>query len=446
MQKTKLMIVLLSLMLTLLLFGCSPKVAEQAQATASVITELERPQSQEIMVEFEDPGFEQIIRDAMDKPIGDIYESDLEQIKRLGIWNGSVLLDDAKEGAPSSALKNRDKLISLKDIQHLKNLEVLEIRSDSFTNYEYIVSLHSLKELSLGNSNNDIAWINQLSSLETLSLSGMSIEVLPPLNGLQNLKTLILPSSVISTSTGALELPNLEYLDLDSAEIEDLDFIKNLENLKFLNISWCTMLTDISGISGLTNLEILYMDRVRINKLNPLQGLSNLKEIEAESTHFENIDGLCGMDSLVHLVLGINNGTDLSALSTLTNLEELSIETSDKRKCNSIFPYIAELENIELINIVCDGYVDDTASNVADLSVLSPLESLQSLRILNGNITDISALTSLTNLESLNLVDNNVTDISVVLELPKLEYLNIAFNPIEDYSVLDQLDSLRVTK
>jgi Leucine-rich repeat (LRR) protein len=114
------------------------------------------------------------------------------------------------------------------------------------------------------------------------------------------------------------------------------------------------------------------------------------------------------------LYLGINQISDLTPLSVLTDLQELSVNNNQ----------------------------------ISDLSPLSELKNLNQLSLPRNQITDITPLSNLTNLGgafgTLNLRDNQITDLSPLSNLTNLEWLTIRDNPISDLTPLESLTNLNV--
>ncbi|MCE2415048.1 leucine-rich repeat domain-containing protein [Candidatus Poribacteria bacterium] len=75
-------------------------------------------------------------------------------------------------------------------------------------------------------------------------------------------------------------------------------------------------------------------------------------------------------------------------------------------------------------------------AEVSDLTPLAGLLSLKTLKLYGNNISDITPLSNLTALKHLQLHDNQITDLTPLTHLTNLEELTIAGNPIADFSPL----------
>ena len=149
-----------------------------------------------------DPGLEELIREAIDKPYGPIYVEDLEGLTIL----------DAGLNAPGRGIAD------LTGLEYCTDLESLHLWSNEIT---------------------DIAPLSQLVNLESLNLGGNEITDLSPLS----------------------QLVNLEELDLRWNEITDLSPLSHLVNLWSLNLS-SNEITDIAPLvlnSGLSEGDMVYL-------------------------------------------------------------------------------------------------------------------------------------------------------------------------------------------
>ncbi|WP_051542200.1 DUF5050 domain-containing protein [Clostridium lundense] len=148
------------------------------------------------IVTFKDKELEQTVRNAINKPIGDIYKSDVEKITELIVETKGI-----------------------QDISGIENLINLQI-----------LSLH-INEIS------DISPLKELTNLQRLGLGENKISDISPLKG----------------------LTNLQRLNLCNNRINDISELKNLTNLQELNLEGNSM-SDISALKGLTNLQNLYLN------------------------------------------------------------------------------------------------------------------------------------------------------------------------------------------
>ena len=479
-MKKKVAVIIICILISLILPACGTdaqtarlQTGENEQIISSPPDAMQA--TQPTVVEFDNSVFEASIRLALDKPDGDIYQYELDNIYRLVIyWDDYAKINEAADEYIASEdylykgqidSWQEPYVISLTDITMLPNLEELYITDLGINDAEALAGLSNLRLLCLtSDAINDISWIQSLTSLETVILKNNCLKIIPDINSLNNLVYLDLSSNGIEGSESILSLPNLEVFDLAANELTDVDFIRNLLNLQELWLSGNHELSNINGLVNLTNLTELHMDNIIcLESLDSLSNLSNLRILGLEDTGVYDVTGFEGLSSLKELRMIVNEGVDMTPISKLGNLEYLYAMVHDKKKYSVLLPHLAGLTNLKTLYLDCNPmYYDYDASNVTDISYLKDLTNLELLHIYDGEVKDIEALRGMTelksliindgqiadisplaglvNLELLELYSNEISDISVLANLHNLKILFIENNPIEDYSVLDQLD------
>ncbi|MCM1060271.1 MAG: leucine-rich repeat domain-containing protein [Eubacterium sp.] len=197
---------------------------------------------------------------------------------------------------------------------------------------------------------------------------------------------------------------------------EDIDKLNRLNNLTSLNLF----------IKNENFNDISQLKRLTLNNLTELI-------IEGRDCKINDINAISNFTNLTKFHILINNQiSDISILSDLTNLEELTIiggKISD----------ISALENLN--NLKC---LDLNRNQIRDISVISKLMKLEELDLSNNKINDISALKSLTNLKVLDLSNNQISDINNLNDLTILKFLNLRGNQIYDINALKELTECEV--
>lgn len=125
-----------------------------------------------------------------------------------------------------------------------------------------------------------------------------------------------------------------------------------------------------------------------------------------------------------------------SNLQKLTNIQ-FSCSKSDTSKIVYSLDGIEHCTNLSFLSI--------SYSNITDLTPLTKLQNLKTLRISGDYATrialeDISPIASLTGLTELGIIATNIKDISPILSLTNLKTLYIGRNDIADYSTLANLN------
>lgn len=84
-----------------------------------------------------------------------------------------------------------------------------------------------------------------------------------------------------------------------------------------------------------------------------------------------------------------------------------------------------------------------TANQVSDISVLANLKLLDRLDLANTAVSDVTPLAKLENLTELQLDGSRVSDISPLANLPKLERLTLNRTPVKDVRPLKTVTTLK---
>jgi Leucine-rich repeat (LRR) protein len=141
--------------------------------------------------------------------------------------------------------------------ESLENLQLGEFNEKKIS-LTLLGKLSNLNYLSVVRNSNGLESIIDLTKLNELALTGYSIDKLPYLNKLENLKRL--------------------YIGFGTTK--SLDNIGNLKNIEELDILWVKQLSDINAISHLTGLiKLKIEDEKQITSLPDLSKLKQLKNI-----------------------------------------------------------------------------------------------------------------------------------------------------------------------
>ena len=271
-------------------------------------------------------------------------------------------------------------------VGEMEGLEELYIRNRGIRDLTGLQFAINLRRLNLDdNEFSDLSPLAGLINLEELWINESFVSDLSPLRGLINLFRLWPRRSLISDLSPIAGLINLRSISLRGNPLSDISPLRGLINLTELWVDDDTQVSDLSPIAGLPNLERLSFDGDKVSNLSPLARLVSLKRIR--------IDDLEG------------SSFNLSALATLTNLEEISMHDGDR----------------------------------LDLSPLASLTRLRELHITNSGISDIRPLARLTGLVRMNLSENEISDISPLVGLTNLKWVILIRNQITDLSLVNRL-------
>ena len=141
-----------------------------------------------IIVQFEDPNLEQVVRDNINKPEGLLYLSDVIGIKHLNAFTRGI--------------------VSLEGIQYLQNLQNLNF---------------------WGNQVSDISALQNLTNLWYLYFGGNQASDISALQNLTNLSYLDFRGNQVSDISVLENLTNLWYLDFSNNQVSDISALVNNE-------------------------------------------------------------------------------------------------------------------------------------------------------------------------------------------------------------------------
>ena len=328
----------------------------------------------------------------------------------------------------------------IEPLQYMVNLTYLDLRENKITDLSALEPLTELRSLNLRqNEISDLSPLAGMTQMEELQLSGGSgnngnagISDLSPLANMKNLTYLSLPpGSAISDLSPLAELTSLTEISFDGS----------------WGNSVSSGISDLTPLAGLTNLESLRILVSGVEDLSPLENLTNLTELQLAGS-FNQVDlaPLAGLTNLKSLELqrigNVASGLtaeDLSCLSGMTKLQSLRL---DMGQLNSL----SGMENLtELKECYLYGNLSFT-----DLSPLAGLTKLQQLQIspngsnTNPYIEDFSPLANLTQLQSLYLyTDGYVKDLTAFSKLTSLQSLSMNADGLASFQGIENLTELR---
>lgn len=362
------------------------------------------------VVTFPDPNLEAVIREAINKPTGTIYDLDLEEVISLSAYNRNI--------------------IDLTGLEHCNNLTWLSLESNQISDISPLANLTSLTGLYLSHNRiSDISPLANLTSLPRLTLDHNQISNIPPLSNLISLGFLGLCGNQISDISPLSGLPNLTFLDLQDNQISMI----SLTNVPDLDTLWLcgNQISDITALANLTNLKDLSLCDNPISDLSPLSTLTSLAWLYCGWNQVSDVSALSSLANLTFLVLTMNQISDISPLSSLTNLNYLELGYNP----------ISDLSPLSTLTSLT-GLSLHSISSITDISPLSNLTGLTDLSITGAEVSDISPLTGLTSLVRLDLNFNQITDISAIGGLINLQGLRLAWNQISNITALANLTNL----
>jgi len=280
----------------------------------------------------------------------------------------------------------------------------------------------ALDNMGLGNS--IISQLQQLYSLDNLSLAGNNISDISGISALGGLTTLNLSNNNIYDISPLMSLTGLRTLYLDNNPLTDISVLTQLKNLSTLSIKGIK-LTDVQQkalASELPNCAIHSEASEEENQDISFGGVTfstDVAELNLSGMGLQNISALSNCKNLQHLDLSGNNITDLSPLMDLPQLKWLNLSNN----------YISDLR--ALMGMSSIRFLNVSGNYIGTTVPLGNMTGLTELHLSDNNIYDFSGIKKLKNLQVLGLANTNLTNEALLslMELTNLTSLNIENNP-----------------
>jgi|GEM_PF-1277318 len=223
-------------------------------------------------ITFPDTGLESAIRSELNKPVGDIYRTELIPITELQ--------------ADSMGISD------LTGLENCINLEVLSLENNQVIDLSPIAGLSILEDLNLAkNQVTNIDALTGLVKLWRLSLKENQIASITALSGLTNLQYLFCSDNPLADISPLVGLTKMVFLELMNNEISDISPLAGMVDLEYLFL-WHKEISDVTPLSGLTKLKCLYVEFNELSDIGPLAGLTNLEQLYLRSNDISDVSPL----------------------------------------------------------------------------------------------------------------------------------------------------------
>jgi internalin A len=307
-----------------------------------VIIAMRGPRVTLLLATFHDHNLEAAVGEAIGKPEGIIYTSELKGLTSLDASDRNITdLSGLEQCTALTELWLDDNKISdITPLSHLTNLELLSLNGNQVDDINALSHLTNVNYLYL--ADNEIGDITSLSNL--VNLGKHHFVSIPPSEDLDLSHNQISDISPLSNLTG------LKWMVLDDNNISDITPLAKLTNLTKLSLS-DNRIGDISPLASLTNLVMLHLANNQIDDITPLSNLVDLGTQEWEMIPLS-----------LHLDLGGNQITDITPLSNLTALKRLSLS-------NNQISDISPLTNLTNLTTV---YLWDNPLNSDSINIYVP--------------------------------------------------------------------------
>ena len=334
-------------------------------------------------------------------------------------WGIAILINKSdfgiylnKEYELNEVFKNIDvnkiKILSLYGNNKLKNLNsVIKFKNIIALNIENTPNLVSIKNL------------NELKELEQLHISVFLYSKenqIQKINELKNLKYIKISNLTISSLELLFNLRSIEKLILWECKVITCKGIENFEKLNTLELLKCKIIKDVDLLGDLIKLKKIYIREPEFSNFDFLEKLINLESLEIISTPIENITPLRSLINLKYLNLSNNRRIKkIDVITVLKGLRTLLIEGSSIED----FIFLKELKNLKYLSLKkLDNYISIDLSPIGFLQQLTYLEfSCYHLNI------DISQIKELSNIEDLKIFSKQILNIELIANFSKLRKL-----------------------
>ncbi|MDH8679451.1 hypothetical protein QE109_14930 [Fusibacter bizertensis] len=213
-------------------------------------------------ITIKDPVLEQMIREQLDKPEGELTTLDMEMLYSINI------------------------------------------------NYEK-------------NPVNEISGLEYAVNLNDFSFSRGTLKSLNPVVNLQNLFYLNVSYAEISDPIADFDAPALERVGFIETNVAEYDFLKNLTAVSSIIVTDCN-LSDIGFMQNWENLTDVYLTYNAISDLEPLRGKDSIISLNIHMNNVVSIDALSTLTNLQSLNISYNHVADITPIMQLTKLIELT--------------------------------------------------------------------------------------------------------------------------
>ena len=254
-------------------------------------------------VEFADPALDAAIREALARERRGAPGADFDRLTRLDAENRGIE--------------------SLDGIEHLMNLEVLNLRGNPIHDVSPIAALPRLRELNLRDTNTPdlaAAGLDELAALPELRELNLRHNRGPSHPESPDDHARIRDITVLSGFT------RLERLDLRDNHIDDIAPLAGLTRLTRLDLGDNRLADDLRALSALTQLEHLNLRGNRVKSLDGIEAVRRLTYLNLRGNRdiasIEPIEGLPRLGTLI--VRDLDIGGQLDTLETLPSLVHLN--------------------------------------------------------------------------------------------------------------------------
>lgn len=349
------------------------------------------------------------------KPLEQITTEELAQLKYLSVQKNSsneewqILYgltpwqaDTDDYEAQELTIPGTKKMETL-DFTAFKGLQFLDLMNTSeFSKGEEAFSLAGLEELLYygHDFNQPLEEIltglpnpKQLKYLRTQLRSNNEIQHLAEATNLKGLTITFLAED--AEPDLLKELAQLQQLELSMARRQDVSWLAAMSGLKQVTLTEAAEIEDYSVFFGMPQLTVLSLQQAdQLKELRFVQNLPNLKRLEIAGSKILTLEPLQNKETLGIVHLEKNAAlTDVSALQSLPNLTELTLDSA--------------ADSVATASLADLAFLKEATLHPDYLEMLADSPSVQSLELRAFFDIDLKEVAQLPNLERLTIYGTN---------------------------------------
>lgn len=223
-----------------------------------------------------------------------------------------------------------------------------------------------------------------------------------------NLKTLVVNESNLSSLADILHMTNLERLEVSHNHLTTLEDLSHLTHLNTLYLKG-NNITDISKLEGNQNLRALIIDHIKVSDISVLEKLKNLQRLHIDGNNLDEnyMTIVKNLKAANTLGLGDISLADFEWLKTFAIRDEILLDNSDS--VEDAGENEARSINFKNLNITVDVSSDSIVDN--QLTIANPLKDWDNQPLVQDmtNAQHNSNLSFMDDKIKISLVDNQTT-------------------------------------
>ena len=211
-------------------------------------------------------------------------------------------------------------------------------------------------------------------------------------------------------------------------DVSDLQYFTGLTSLTLQNYHG----GDFSFLSGMTSLQKLDLSSssVSTQALSLIGGLTGLQELVLDGCGITDVSALSTLTQLTTLTLSNNRVADLSQLAALTALESLDLSTNEITDFTAL-QQLTQLKSLKL-----------AYNSPASIQPLAACKALEELDLSNCGLTSLAPIAGCTALTSLTAAHNELESIAGLEACTALEEVDLSYNKLTSVDELGGIDSI----